>query len=337
MTLPLLAISMGDPAGIGPEVILKAASVRDVRQESAIVVFGDPLVLERASADNGVPMKIAVVEDTDEARMYQAQNVLPVIAVSRIATPGFGPGKPSLESDRAQVEYIKAAYTAVKNKMAVALVTAPISKAALSRAGAPWPGHTEMLAELSGVERPIMMLAGPTLKVVPLTTHIALKDVPSKLTIDRIVHGLRVTDAAFRAYFSRRRARIAVAGLNPHAGEDGLFGTEEKELIRPAIEAARREGIEAAGPFAADTIFRRAVAGEFDVVVGMYHDQALIPIKLLDFDTAVNVTLGLPIIRTSVDHGTAYDIAGKGVASSSSMIAALRLAARMSEGQGASL
>lgn len=334
---PLLAISMGDPAGIGPEVILKAATVKHVREQASIVVFGDPLVLERASQDNGVPMRIVIIEHAEEARTLSALDTLPVIAVSRISSPSFGPARPILESDRAQVEYIKAGFNAVRSGHASALVTAPINKAALARAGAPWPGHTEMLAELSGVDRPIMMLAGPTLKVVPLTTHVALKDVPSRLTIDRIVHALRITDATFRAHFARRRARIAVAGLNPHAGEEGLFGTEEKELIRPAIEAARREGIDAHGPFAADTIFRRAVAGEFDVVIGMYHDQALIPIKLLDFDTAVNVTLGLPIIRTSVDHGTAYDIAGKGVASASSMIAALVLAARMSEGRGHAL
>lgn len=322
---------MGDPAGIGPEVILKAATVRDVREQASIVVFGDPQVLERASADNGVPMKIAVVERVEDARGMTGLDVLPVIAVSQIGSnAAFGPGRPVIESDRAQVEYIKAGFAAVHGGRASALVTAPISKAALARAGAPWPGHTEMLADLSGVERPIMMLASQRLKVVPLTTHVALKDVPSKLTVDRIVHALRITDATFRAHFSLRKPRIAVAGLNPHAGEDGLFGSEEREVIKPAIDAARREQIDAHGPFPADTIFRRAVSGEYDVVIGMYHDQALIPIKLLDFDSAVNVTLGLPIIRTSVDHGTAYDIAGRGVASASSMIAALTLAARMS-------
>ncbi len=330
---PLLAITMGDPVGIGPEVILKAATVNDVRGEASLVVYGDPRVLYRATTDNAIPMKIVEVEAPEEAPAVSGARELAVIAVSRIAPDSFAWGRPTEESDRAQVAYIEAAFEAVAKKRAAALVTAPISKTSLKRAGAPWPGHTEMLAELSGIERPVMMLAGPTLKVVPLTIHIPLSAVPSALSVDKVLHAVRVTDASFRRYFGRRRPRIAVAGLNPHAGEQGLFGDEEKAFIEPAIERARAEGIDATGPYAADTIFYRAVAGAFDVVIGMYHDQALIPIKLLDFDSAVNVTLGLPLIRTSVDHGTAYDIAGKGVASANSMIQALRLATRMAEGQ----
>lgn len=329
--MALLAVSMGDPAGIGPEVILKAATVKDAR-ESAVVVYGDPDVLERASVETSVSIRIERIQHPSEARAHLGTDVLPVIAVSSLPMEGFGWGRPTHASDVAQVEYIKRAFGAVAAGDADALVTAPISKAALSRAGAPWAGHTEMLAELSGVERPVMMLAGPTLKVVPLTTHVALRDVPGLLSIDRILHALRVTDTSFRRYFARK-PRIGVAGLNPHAGEGGMFGTEEQQFIIPAIQQAKAAGIDAYGPFSADTVFNRAVSGELDVVIGMYHDQALIPLKLLDFDTAVNVTLGLPIIRTSVDHGTAYDIAGQGVASAHSMIAAMRLAVKMSHGR----
>jgi 4-hydroxythreonine-4-phosphate dehydrogenase len=327
--LPLLAVSMGDPAGIGAEVILKAATVKDVREEARIVVFGDPRVLERASVEGGVKIEIEVVDRAD--RGLERDDAIAVVPVSRIDDPALGWGHPTVASDRAQVEYIERAYESVASKRCAALVTAPISKAALARAGAPWPGHTEMLAELSGVDRPLMMLAGPTLKVVPMTVHVPLKDVPAKLSAEGIAFAIGVTDRALRQHFGVRRPRIAVAGLNPHAGEGGLFGSEEREVIAPAIERARAEGIDVTGPHAADTVFHRAVSGSFDVVIGMYHDQALIPLKLLDFDSAVNVTLGLPIIRTSVDHGTAYDIAGRGVASASSMIAAIRLASRMAQ------
>lgn len=331
--VPVLAISMGDPAGIGPEVLLKAATVKDVRDRAILVVFGDPGVLERASADVSIPVQIVPVDGCEEARSWSSTGVLPVVPVSRINLADFRWAAPTDASDRAQVEYIRAAYAAVASGSADGLVTGPISKASISRAGVRHPGHTELLAELAGVERPVMMLAGPTLKVVPLTTHVALRDVPSALSADLAEHAIRVTDAAFRRHFGRK-PRIAVAGLNPHAGEGGLFGDEELRIIQPALDAGRAAGIDVSGPHPADTVFHRAVSGAFDVVIGMYHDQALIPIKLLDFDSAVNVTLGLPIIRTSVDHGTAYDIAGQGVASASSMIAALKMASRMVLGRG---
>jgi 4-hydroxythreonine-4-phosphate dehydrogenase len=333
---PLLAITMGDPVGIGAEVTVKAASVPDVRGDADLVVFGDPNVLSRAAREAAIDLSIREVE-IGEARDHQEQNVLPVVAVSKLDS--FVWGVPAPDSYAAQVEYVKRAFAAVSEGMVDAIVTAPISKASMSRAGAAWTGHTEMLADLSTEHHPksdgsswvpLMMLAGPTLKVVPLTTHIALADVPARVTRERVLHAITVTDAALRTHFSRRRPLIAVAGMNPHAGEGGLFGDEERTQISPAIEEARERGVAVSGPFPADTIFHRAVTGEFDVVIGMYHDQALIPIKLLDFDRAVNVTLGLPVIRTSVDHGTAYDIAGRGIASARSMIEAIRLAARMS-------
>lgn len=326
---PLLAISMGDPAGVGPEVVLKAASVKDVRGDADLVVYGDVMVLERAARDMAVPMRMVSVETAEDALAHSGSDVLAVVPVSQMNMSIHRWASPSVDSDLAQVEYVKAAFEAIWSKQADAIVTAPINKRSLRRAGAKWPGHTEMLSELSGGAQPFMMLAGPTLKVVPLTTHVPLKEVPGLLSIDLVARAIRVAQETFKVHFGAHRPRIAVAGLNPHAGEEGLFGDEERSIIGPAVEAAREEGIAAIGPISGDTVFHRAMTGEFDVVIGMYHDQALIPLKLLDFDRAVNVTLGLPIIRTSVDHGTAYDIAGRGVASAHSMIEALRLAARM--------
>jgi 4-hydroxythreonine-4-phosphate dehydrogenase len=325
---------MGDAAGIGPEVIMKALSVPDVRAEADIAVYGDPGALEAAARAAGLAGEVVAIAAAEDARAHPGPERTAVLAISRLGPSELGFGRPSAGSDRAQLAYIEAATRDVRAKLADAIVTAPINKAAIARAGAPWPGHTEMLAALCAAPdqpplRPVMMLAGERLKVVPLTVHVPLRDVPRKIDLELVLHGLRVTHQAFARYFSLHRARIAVAGLNPHAGEGGLFGDEEATIIRPAVDRAIAEGIHALGPFPADTVFRRALEGEFDAVIGMYHDQALIPIKTLDFDTAVNVTLGLPIVRTSVDHGTAYDIAGKGVASAGSMIAALHLAASM--------
>ncbi|MCB9655108.1 MAG: 4-hydroxythreonine-4-phosphate dehydrogenase PdxA [Deltaproteobacteria bacterium] len=366
---PMLALSMGDPAGIGPEVILKAATVADVRAVSNVVVFGDPLVLERAAHDASVSAAIIPVEDVASARLYQAVGEVPVVTLSRLDHVPWG--KPTRESDGAQVSYIREATQSVLRGQADALVTAPVSKAAFSRAGVPWAGHTEMLADLCrssvrakdvrsegrgvddrgaedgsaedrGVEDrsvgdgrrdraldPVMMLVGPTLKVVPLTRHVALSAVPKLIVPELVLHAIEVTDAAFRRHFARHQPRIAIAGLNPHAGEGGMFGREEEEVILPAVREASKKGIHVSGPHPPDAIYRRTADGEFDVVIGMYHDQALIPLKLLDFDVAVNVTLGLPLVRTSVDHGTAYDIAGQGVASAHSMMAAMNLAGAM--------
>ncbi|MEQ9502118.1 MAG: 4-hydroxythreonine-4-phosphate dehydrogenase PdxA [Deltaproteobacteria bacterium] len=329
---PLLAITMGDPAGIGPEVVVKAASVGDVRACGDLVVFGDRTLLERVAADVSISIEIVPVDSPEAAREHTSTKTLPVIAVSDLADDAdLAWGKPSKRSDAVQIQYIRAAYEAVVSDAADAIVTAPISKASLKRAGADFPGHTEMLASWCGVQGPLMMLAGPTLKVIPMTIHVPLRDVASLLTQEKIESALRVTDETLRQFFWRRRPRIVVAGLNPHAGEGGMFGDEEQRIIRPAVEACSEAGIDVAGPFPADTVYQRTVSGEFDVVIGMYHDQALIPLKLFDFDQAVNVTLGLPIIRTSVDHGTAYDIAGRGVASAGSMMAALRLASEMAE------
>lgn len=332
---PLLAVSLGDPVGIGPEVVAKALSVREVQDAADFVVYGDASTLRRAVALAHVDARVEVVDGPLGAlRGRGGGQGAPVIAVVPVSSLEVEWSVPTPGSDAAQLAYIERGVRAILDRTVDGIVTAPISKASISRAGSPYPGHTEMLAGLleaeDGVVRqPVMMLAGAHLKVVPLTTHIALAEVPRVLTAERILHGIRVTHRTLMTYFGRPRPRIAVAGLNPHAGESGMFGTEESTIITPAIEAARADGVSVTGPLPADTVFRRAVDGEFDVVIGMYHDQALIPLKLLDFDRAVNVTLGLPIVRTSVDHGTAYDLAGKGVASAGSMIAAMLLAASM--------
>lgn len=334
---PLLAVSMGDPVGIGPEVVVKALSVPAVRDVADLVVFGDLAALIRAAAAAHLEIDFRRVGQPAEARAFTGQRQVAVIDHGRIDPERFAFAKPTPETDAAQLEYIENALAALEHGEAEGLVTAPINKASINRAGAPWPGHTEMLAQLCGrwpeqrgeVLKPVMMLAGDHLKVVPLTTHVPLAAVPQLITPELVLHGIRVIHQSFYRYFGHHRPRIAVAGLNPHAGEHGLFGTEEHGQIVPALKMATAEGITVFGPLPPDSVFRRALEGEFDVVLGMYHDQALIPLKLLDFDRAVNVTLGLPIIRTSVDHGTAYDLAGQGVASAGSMIAALKLAASM--------
>jgi 4-hydroxythreonine-4-phosphate dehydrogenase len=307
---------MGDPVGIGSEVILKALSARSYDAE--IVVYGDLKLLQAAADLCGRGLDLL---GPDRIRELSQLGLI-------------RPGSPTEATDRAQIEYIERAVADVQAGRMDALVTAPISKAAIARAGSPFPGHTEMLAALTAApgaapRHPVMMLAGPSLKVVPLTVHVRLSDVPGRISPELLLETLRVVHEAGRRDFGWPTPRIAVAGLNPHAGEGGMFGDEEPRLLLPGIERAQAEGILAVGPLPADTVFGRAARGEFDVVVGMYHDQALIPVKLLDFDRAVNVTLGLSIIRTSVDHGTAYDIAGRGVASSTSMESAIDLAAQM--------
>jgi len=240
-------------------------------------------------------------------------------------------GRASREGGEACLRYLHAAAEAVRNGEADALVTAPINKEAIGLAGCPFGGHTDLLADLCCAPHHVMMLAGGPLRVALVTHHVPLAAVSARLTTDDIVTTARIAHESLCRYFDLPAPRLAVCGLNPHASDGGRFGHEEADVIEPAIAALRQEGIQAQGPVPPDTCFLRAVRGEFDAVVAMYHDQGLIPLKLLAFDEAVNVTLGLPIIRTSPDHGTAYDIAGKGVASPASMIAAILLAARMSQ------
>jgi 4-hydroxythreonine-4-phosphate dehydrogenase len=315
---PPIAISLGDPAGIGPEVVVRALAVRP---ELDVRIFGDPVVLVRAAERAHVPRP--------------NPDVLRIITTLR--PNEVTPGQPNDASGRAQLAYLEAATNAVLAGEARALVTAPISKEWIARAGFTFPGHTEYLAARAGVGSEFaMMLAGPALRVVVATTHIALRDVPTALTPEGIASTITLTATSLARQFRIAVPRVAVAGLNPHAGEAGRFGDEEKRLVEPAIAIARARlgaaGITAdvTGPHVPDVVFRQAAGGAFDAVIALYHDQGLIPVKLLHFDEAVNVTLGLPFPRTSPDHGTAFDIAAASKARPESFLAALDLAARLS-------
>jgi 4-hydroxythreonine-4-phosphate dehydrogenase len=288
---PRVAITVGDPAGIGPEIARKAADDPRVRDVWVPVVFAPPN---------------------------------PKV---------FAPGVVSAESGRAAYDVLCAAVRDAQAETVDAIATAPISKLALARAGLPWKGHTDLLAHLTGSRRVAMMFWSTPLKVILATVHIPLADVPRVLTRAVLDDTIDLT-AQELPRFGIARPRLALAGLNPHAGEEGVLGDEEQRVLRPAVEAARERGIDIAGPFPGDTIFVRASRGEFDAVIACYHDQGLIPVKLLAFGHSVNVTLGLPIVRTSVDHGTAFDIAGKNIADPTSMIEATLLAARLRQGFG---
>jgi 4-hydroxythreonine-4-phosphate dehydrogenase len=311
-----VAISLGDPTGIGPEIVVRALAARP---DLNVRVFGDRAILAAAAARMGLP-----------APPLDRVQEVPVAEVSVMV-----PGHPDLASARAQLAYLKAAVDAALAGEVAALCTAPISKEWIARAGFEFPGHTEYLAARVGTADFAMMLAGPRLRVVLATRHIALRDVPQELTIAEIVRAAVLAARALVADFGIGCARVAVAGLNPHAGESGRFGDEEDRLVVPAIRAARgvleRECVPAVvtGPHPPDAVFRQAALGEFDAVVALYHDQGLIPVKLLHFDDAANITLGLPFPRTSPDHGTAYGLAGTGRANPSSFLAALDLAARL--------
>jgi len=319
--LPPVAVTMGDPAGVGGEIA--AAAWASGRVAHPFFVIGDPDWL--AACPPRVPVAEIAGPAEAAAAWGAALPVLPLPLVARAA-----PGAPDPANARAVVAAIDRGQALARSGEAAALVTNPINKAALYEgAGFAFPGHTEYLAALAHVSRSVMMLAGPSLRVVPATIHVALSQVPGALTAGLIAETARITAAALIRDVGIPAPRLAVAGLNPHAGEDGAMGREEIEVIAPAIETLRAEGLDVSGPHSADTMFHAAARARYDVAIAMYHDQALIPIKTLDFDEGVNVTLGLPYIRTSPDHGTAYDIAGRGIARPDSLIAALEMAARM--------
>jgi 4-hydroxythreonine-4-phosphate dehydrogenase len=318
---------MGDPSGIGPEIIAMALARPEIAALCSVIVIGDERAMARGIGITGLPLRLVTVPDG----LPPADPDPAVIHLRPMSSLGAGDlefGKPTIASGEAIYRYINEAARLCLSGAVSAMATAPISKEALNRAGHHYPGHTELLAELTGIGEFVMMLAGDRLRVTLVTIHEALKDVPSLVTKEKVLSTIRITHRDVDRYF-RKNPRIAVLALNPHCGEGGLFGNEEEQIIKPAIDAARREGIDAVGPLSADTLFHFAVKGEYDAVVCMYHDQGLIPLKLLHFDDGVNVTLGLPIIRTSVDHGTAYDLAGTGTASDASMAAAIRMAAAM--------
>jgi 4-hydroxythreonine-4-phosphate dehydrogenase len=317
MTAPV-ALSCGDPAGVGPEIAV--AAWRALGPDLPFLWIGDPRHLPP-----GTP--VAELGDPAEAA-EAARSALPVLPLP-FAAPAV-PGQPDLRNAAGVVAAIARAVALVQAGAAGAVCTAPIAKKVLvDGAGFAHPGHTEFLASLAGVDRVVMMLACPDLRVVPATIHIPLAEVPRALTRELLEATLRITAAALVRDFGITRPRIAVAGLNPHAGEGGMMGDEEATLVAPLLETLRAEGFDLAGPLPADTMFHPAARARYDAAVCMYHDQALIPIKTIDFAGGVNVTLGLPFVRTSPDHGTAFDIAGRGVADATSLVAALRLAGEM--------
>jgi 4-hydroxythreonine-4-phosphate dehydrogenase len=324
-----LALTSGEPAGIGPDIAIKAWLHRHELKLPAFYLLGDRNFFAARAKALGLEIKLAEVRAEETLDTFP--NALPVVATGHVATAR--PGKPDDTSAAAALASIRQAVADVIAGKASAVVTNPIAKSVLYRAGFLHPGHTEFLAELAAAggqpPQPVMMLWSPTLAVVPVTIHLPLRDAIAKLSSELIVTTARIVVAGLKTRFGIAHPRLAVSGLNPHAGEYGSLGTEEETIVAPAIKILRGEGIEVRGPLPADTMFHDAVRNTYDCAICMYHDQALIPIKTIAFDDAVNVTLGLPFIRTSPDHGTAFDIAGTGKANPSSLIAALRLAAHM--------
>jgi 4-hydroxythreonine-4-phosphate dehydrogenase len=332
-----LAVSMGDPAGIGPEITLRAWLERSDKGLEPFVVFADKSAIAERARTLGLTVPIAPVATPAEA-LDVFGTALPVLHAP-LATRAHA-GCPDTANAPAIIAAIEAATAAVVRGEASAVVTNPIAKHVLRSADFPFPGHTEFLAALAERHtgkpaRPVMMLASHELRVVPLTVHCALAEVPKAITRALIFETVRTTYAALRRDFGISAPRIAVAGLNPHAGEEGTMGREEVDTIAPAIADLRAEGLSVTGPHSADTLFHAAARRGYDAVVAMYHDQALIPLKTIGFDEGVNVTLGLPFVRTSPDHGTAFDIAGQGRASPSSFIEALKLASAIAAARAA--
>lgn len=319
-----LAVSLGDPAGIGPEIVARSyLRLKDAGRPFYVAGGAQVLAACEEALELDCPIvAIAAPEDTGEA----FADGLPVL---KTADARWTPGAPDEEGAALALHSLAEATRTVLERKAAALVTAPVSKGQLGKVGFDYPGQTEFLAQVCGLapEDAVMMLAGPSLRTVPLTVHVALSQVSSLLSPELIVHKARITAAALKRDFGLKRPRLAVAGLNPHAGENGQFGDEESRAIQPAIDILREDGLDIAGPVPGDALFTPVMRSSYDAALCMYHDQALIPLKALEFDQGVNVTLGLPIIRTSPDHGTAFDIAGTGKADESAMVAAIRMAA----------
>jgi 4-hydroxythreonine-4-phosphate dehydrogenase len=326
---PLLGLTVGDPAGIGPEVTLKAAGdprIADVR----LIAIGSLEALRAAAGVVADAPALHAVSAPAEARFEPG--TLDVIAVpSDVAVPV---GKLSAEAGQIAFEGVERAVALALAGEIDGIVTAPLNKEAIALAGHPYPGHTEILADLTGTTDFAMMLTALKLRVVHVTTHVGIRQMLERVTTERVLTTIRLADRALRD-MGIDEPSVGVAGLNPHAGEGGLFGDEEAQVIIPAIEQAKAEGIAASGPWPADTLFGRAVAGDFDVAIAMFHDQGHIAVKVLGFETGVNATIGLPIVRTSVDHGTAFDIAGTGRASADSLVEAITVGAAMAKARAA--
>ena len=323
---PILALTMGDPVGVGPEIIVKALADSQIYQVCRPLVLGDFPALERARTVSGPP-NIHLAERPEVGRYKPG--TMDLMPLSELKPHDLEYGRPTRASGKAMVSYILRAIELAMEQQVAGMVTAPISKLSMNLSGYHYPGHTELLAEKTGTPEVAMMLAGDEFRVILATIHCALAEVPGRLSIEGLVRLFHLICRALDRDFGLAGAPLAVAALNPHAGEGGMFGREEAEIIIPAVREAQAVGLPVEGPFPADTLFWRHRQGEFAAVVCMYHDQGLIPLKLLHFMDGVNVTLGLPIIRTSVDHGTAYDLAGTGKAIALSLKAALRMAAAM--------
>ncbi len=324
---PLIGITMGDPAGIGPEIVLKALTDPHVYAIYRPVVLGDREIL--VSTLNGLSTGLSIEEIATPAEVQGREGVVDLLPISHLEKGTILPGKPIVPGGKAMVDYILEAVELARRGKIEAMVTCPISKVLMHQAGYNYEGHTQLIAERTGSKDYVMMLAGSRLRVALVTIHCGLKEVVHLLDAQKVYRTIHITATALRKDLGIESPRLAVAALNPHAGEEGLFGHEEEEVIVPAVKRAREEGMDIQGPLPGDTVFWKAANGQFDAVVAMYHDQGLIPLKLLHFSDAVNMTLGLPIVRTSVDHGTAYDIAGTGKADPSSLKAAIKMAARI--------
>ncbi len=323
---PLLGITMGDAAGIGPEVIAKALTDDRVRGRRRCLIYGDRRVFSSTLKNLGLNVSFRCVDSLDD---ISPDTMVSLLHCPKGETSSITVGEMDRRTAANAVTYIDRATADAISSRIDGIVTAPINKASLRRAGFPLEGHTDYLAEKSAVSDYAMMFVGGGLRVVLMTVHIALRAVPERITEAAILQRIRLTDRTLKKWFGVAKPRIALCGLNPHAGEEAMFGEEERERMLPALRTAQEERIVVSGPYPADTVFNRCRNGEFDVVIAMYHDQGLLPVKLLAFDEGVNITIGLPFVRTSPDHGTAYDIAGKGIAHPGSMTAAILLAAEI--------
>ncbi len=320
---------MGDPTGIGPEIIVKGLSKKSLFQTCRPVIFGDQGVLLKTIRRLGIDATVEVFKEVPE-RGYSPRKIF-LLPLSHLKAPSLRFGKPDTAGGRAMVRYIEEVARWVRNGRLDAMTTCPIHKRAIRDAGYSFSGHTELLAHLAKASQVAMMFVGTKWKVVLVTTHLPLREIAQRITKERVLSIIRLTREGLKKHFGIPEPKVAVLGLNPHAGEGGLLGKEERKNIIPAIEQARSQGIKVMGPFPADSFFNLSAPPSFDAVVAMYHDQGLIPIKMFDFERSVNFTLGLPFIRTSVGHGTAYDIAGKGLANPNNLINAILLASNLSK------
>ena len=327
---PLLAITLGDPCGIGPEVVLRSlADPRAARWARYVLIGTDATLTEvaRRLKIRNVSWRVTKSQDLRD----EPEHPVPLVSIGGACRRLALAAKPLPAGGKSSVLWVERAVDLALSGCVDGIVTAPINKEAVLKGGYPWPGHTELLAARTGVKKPVMMMVAGGLRAAQVTTHVPIRELPKRITRTNVLATLRITDADLRRRFGIPQPRLAVCGLNPHAGEEGRFGREEERAIEPAMEQAREHGVDCHGPFPADAIFVKENRKGYDAIVTMYHDQACIPVKMLGFFNGVNVTLGLPIIRTSPDHGTAYDIAQKGIADPGSMLAAIRLAARMAK------